>query len=449
MEFILSEKGKRKLALKGFMYVRDKTQNDVTYWRCEHYLKCKSRVSTAEDDSLIRAPSEHSHPPNHARVAVARTKARMRDRAVNSSEHTSNIIQSETHDMSLETAGVLPKKTSLQRMVQRKRACPEGNGLTDELRVTPRGEAFVLEEDDHNGFYMFASQKNLDLLNNCADWFCDGTFDVAPLGLYTIQAIVNQNRTVPLVYSVTENKSEAVYNRIFRLLEQQRPGIAPETVTTDCEIAAHNALSSSFPQTEILGSLFHFGQCNLRRIQVLSLLRWFTADAEHALRIKCFQALAFVPPQDVAQRFKDFVATFSDEGEQHLREYIDYFETTWIGAVCRRNRRQPLFPIRCWNVFHRVQHDLPRTNNSIERWHNAFSKRVSMSHPTLRRLVKKIMQEQGSNEMVIEQSNAGIVGPPLKKRYDAVNQRLKSTVEVYGSANMDIRSYLRAIAHNL
>ena len=92
MEFIISEKGKRKLSLNGFMYVRDKAQNGVTYRRCEDYLKCKSRVSTAENDSIIRAPTEHSHPPNPARVAVAKSKARMRDRAVSSSEYTSNIL---------------------------------------------------------------------------------------------------------------------------------------------------------------------------------------------------------------------------------------------------------------------------------------------------------------------------------------------------------------------
>jgi len=214
-------------------------------------------------------------------------------------------------------------------------------------------------------------------------------------------------------------------------------------------MAAYKALSSSFPRAEILGCLFQFGQYNFRRIQALSLQRWFTEDAEHALRIKCFQALALVPPQDVTQRFQEFVATFSDEDVQSLREYIDYFETTWIGAVRLNSRRQPLFPIRCWNVFHRVQHDLPRTNNSIEGWRNAFSKRVSMSHPTLRRLVKKIMQEQGSNEIVIEQLNAGIVGPPRKKVNDAVNQRLKGIDELYHSTNLDINSYLRAIAHNL
>ena len=66
MEFISSEKGKRKLALNGFMYVRDKTKKGVPYWRCEDSLKCKSCVSTSEYDILMNAPSEHSHPPNYA-----------------------------------------------------------------------------------------------------------------------------------------------------------------------------------------------------------------------------------------------------------------------------------------------------------------------------------------------------------------------------------------------
>jgi len=105
---------------------------------------------------------------------------------------------------------------------------------------------------------------------------------------------------------------------------------------------------------------------SLRKIQAITLQRWFTEDAEHVLRIKCFQALAFVPPDDIIQRFEDFVTAFSDEDEQHLRECIDYFETTWIVAVCRRSHRQPLFLIRCWNVFYRVQNHLTRTNNNIK-----------------------------------------------------------------------------------
>jgi len=115
-----------------------KWRNVLEMWRL--YLKCKSRVITVENDSIIRELTEHSHPSNPARVAVAKSAARMRDQEVNSSEYTSNIIQSEAHAMSFTTAGVLPKITSLQRMVQRKRACPEGNFLIDEFLVTPRGK---------------------------------------------------------------------------------------------------------------------------------------------------------------------------------------------------------------------------------------------------------------------------------------------------------------------
>jgi len=59
------------------------------------------------------------------------------------------------------------------------------------------------------------------------------------------------------------------------------------------------------------------------------------------------------------------------------------------------------------------------------------------------------MLEQGSNEIVIEQLTAGIVGPPRKKAHNAVNQRLKGIIELYDSTNLDTNSYLRVIAHNL
>ena len=49
-----------EVVLEGFMSVSNITQNDVTRWKCEEHLKCKSCVlSSAEKDSLMKAPSEH------------------------------------------------------------------------------------------------------------------------------------------------------------------------------------------------------------------------------------------------------------------------------------------------------------------------------------------------------------------------------------------------------
>ena len=155
-----------------------------------------------------------------------------------------------------------------------------------------------------------------------------------------------------------------------------------------------------------------------------------------------------MPPVDVADKFRQLVDSLSEEEDALLSEFIDYFEATWIGHERRGRYRPPLFQIKFWNVFDRVQDDLPRTNNSVEGWHNAFNRRVSIPHPTFRRLVKKIQQEQGGNEVFIRQLACGFNGSPMKKRYTVINERLKMIVNGYSSTSPVI-PYLRAIAHNL
>jgi len=54
-------------------------------------------------------------------------------------------------------------------------------------------------------------------------------------------------------------------------------------------------------------------------------------------------------------------------------DLILYFEDNFIGRTMTRNRRKtPRYDITMWNCFERINEDLPRTNNAIEGWHNAF-----------------------------------------------------------------------------
>ncbi|CAF3268236.1 unnamed protein product, partial [Rotaria sp. Silwood2] len=46
-----------------------------------------------------------------------------------------------------------------------------------------------------------------------------------------------------------------------------------------------------------------------------------------------------------------------------------------------------------WNIHDRVAAAVPRSNNSVEGWHNAFANRVSISHPTTIKLTEKIRRE--------------------------------------------------------
>ena len=53
-----------------------------------------------------------------------------------------------------------------------------------------------------------------------------------------------------------------------------------------------------------------------------------------------------------------------------------------------------MFPIELWNADDRTIMNFPRSNNSIEGWHNAFAKRVAIVHPSVTKLVEKIRREQ-------------------------------------------------------
>ena len=50
-------------------------------------------------------------------------------------------------------------------------------------------------------------------------------------------------------------------------------------------------------------------------------------------------------------------------------------------------------PIRLWNMFTRVGNNQARTNNYVEGWHNSFQTTVSVSHPTLSKLLTVLQRD--------------------------------------------------------
>jgi len=82
---------------------------------------------------------------------------------------------------------------------------------------------------------------------------------------------------------------------------------------------------------------------------------------------------------------------FYIENEDILTPLITCFESTWIGILDRRGRRrQPQYPIEMWNCSERLQNDLPRANDSIEGWHNAFLALMTCKKPVIWKMYKCI-----------------------------------------------------------
>ncbi|KAK7479647.1 hypothetical protein BaRGS_00029113, partial [Batillaria attramentaria] len=153
---------------------------------------------------------------------------------------------------------------------------------------------------------------------------------------------------------------------------------------------------------------------------------WYL-EPENSLLIKTIQALAFVPPDDVIEAFQQLMDSLDADTEETLSDFLAYFESTWLGIVQRGRRRRPKFDVAMWNVYNRVEDNLPRTNNSVEGWHRAFDQRMSVTHPTLGRLVSKLRKEQASTELMIEQHAMG-VRMRKNKQYEVVNTRLQALV---------------------
>ncbi|CAF3484841.1 unnamed protein product, partial [Rotaria socialis] len=110
-------------------------------------------------------------------------------------------------------------------------------------------------------------------------------------------------------------------------------------------------------------------------------------------------------------------------------------------------RKKPLFPIEIWNVYDRTVVNLPRSNNSIKGWHNAFTKRVAIVHSTITKLTEKIRREQSKFEVDIAQIRQGQEPKPKKLKYRKLDERIKRLVDDYG--NVDLGAYLKRLASPL
>ena len=227
-----------------------------------------------------------------------------------------------------------------------------------------------------------------------------------------------------------ETSRKRLITGIFGFLHRRGNNLDPLSITVDFERAAINTINQIFPATNIHGCHFHFAQCLGRKIQDLHLANWYITAPENSLIVKMFQALAFLPPNQVLAGFDELMYSLDDGFRQ------------------RGRRRGVVFPIPLWNVYDRIHEDLPRTNNSVEGWHNAFNLRVGVSHPTVRKLVEKIQKEQADNELLLQQVRAGAHVRAPKRIYRQLDGRLVDIVEHIDHYHNNV-TFLRFIAHNL
>ncbi|CAF5007613.1 unnamed protein product, partial [Rotaria socialis] len=111
--------------------------------------------------------------------------------------------------------------------------------------------------------------------------------------------------------------------------------------------------------------LFRFSQAAWRQVQSKGLTTKYKEDEVFRLNVKQLIALAFVPLDQIIIGFDLICDLFDDDAD----DLLEYFEKTRIGT----GRKKPQFDHKLWNIHDRVVATVPRSNNSVEGWHNAFA----------------------------------------------------------------------------
>jgi len=94
-----------------------------------------------------------------------------------------------------------------------------------------------------------------------------------------------------------------------------------------------------------------------------------------------------------------------------------------------------LFQLAIWNMFERVNDELPRTNNSIEVWHRAFQENVAACHPTFYRFLDTPKREEVVRVSIL-QTLGGHPPPAARRRYNDCNERITRIVNNFVNMGM-------------
>ena len=151
--------------------------------------------------------------------------------------------------------------------------------------------------------------------------------------------------------------------------------------------------------------------------------------------MKSFCALAFLKTDEVISAFEQLA-----DNDNVPSAFISYFECTYIGIVRGRGGRQrrdlPMFPIALWNVRSRLENNLPKSNNSVEGFHNALRSSITSTHPNIWKLMFALKQELELSEMKTIQRLRGDF-KSKKNKYQIMDMKIKNQLSQFNKENDD------------
>lgn len=450
-----SNKGGEVLRYEGLDYLHKKTSlNGNITWRCRYHKQktCKSTLITNLGE-IIRYPNDHSHLGSPIKSEACAILSQIKESASTSKASTRAIIGEHVMNTRLETLHRFPKKSSVERKIQRVREkvnlpAPHPTTLNFEIPLDYLDMVhYDSGEEDPDRILAFGDRQIIDYLNknNCT-WFGDGTFDVVPelyFQLYTIHTKIG-NSYPPCVYFLLTNKSGPTYTRMISILNIIIPNANPARILVDFEQAPINAFRLQYPNANMSGCFFHLSQSVIRKLSECGLKKRFETDIGFNMLVKSLPALAFVPIDEVSAIFDEVASHFPEE--ESCNQFLTYFQSTYIqGPIIRRRARKPRFEMKFWNHYNDGLECEQKTTNCVEGYHNALNSLFLCSHPTMWTFFSGLQKDIAIHRLTV--ANSDVERNVLqKKKYIKIAEKLSQKVTRF-STEQDKLRYLRAIAN--
>ncbi|XP_077298986.1 uncharacterized protein LOC143920141 [Arctopsyche grandis] len=442
-KYSTTERGKQMLIYSGFEYLHFRVSNGVSTWRCRQgrTLRCHSSMKINENNVIVCYPRPHCHDscPQTIEANIAKRKMVQAMRVIGA--NTQNVIGSVLSEVSNEALAYLPKKSSLSRTLLK---IKQLSRLSLNFDISENYKEIVLHDTGKNDPCRILALGDAEIVKELRKdmIFGDGTFDKVPqisFQLYTWHARVG-NSYPPFAYFLLPNKTTATYERMFDIMKQLVPDLAPENILLDFEKAAMNAARSAFPQSEVKGSYFHLTQSLIRKIDSAGLKSAFENDLEVKLNLKSLPALAFVPDEDVKSVFLQLTATFPEE--ECYEEVVTYFCSTYIEGVAGNS---PQFPTTSWNHYSVAGEMSPKTSNCCEWFHNTLNAIFNCRNPSIWYLFDGIQRDLASHKLTVTNVKSAQLETRSTK-YKRLKNEVASVVSAYHQTENKLL-YLRHLAN--
>ena len=480
MELVQTVKGKPKLIYRGYMYTRQIRKPTTIRWRCvDRNGGCKGTLTTDLRTQFPVPRQPHCHAPDMTAVEVTKCRAVIAERATNSSDSPNTIYTEEVTKLSFPAKAAMLSSETIRRGIARLRArmMPvEPTSLAELVIQAPwtelgDGQKFLFYDDadgDDGRILAFATDANLRRLSRASRWYMDGTYAVAPqlfLQLYVIHVAVGE-RTCPVLYAMLEKKTEAAYARLFGAIVDRCHAVgchpAPGVIMIDFELPVSCAIVNVFGgRTRVQHCFFHLTQSVWRKVKDQGLTANFRNDAgfSHFCGMVC--ALAFLPPDRVAEGVRHLRGVLPD-GDDGAAAILDYFDSTYVsGRFVRgqeraepgiRVRRLPArFPAARWSVHDATLNGGPRTNNVCEAWNSKYAHLVAgQNHLSVWRSIQMLRKEQGATDTLVAQAETG--QPPRrrqKRQTVRLQTRLYNLCGEFVNNQKTVGEFLSAVGHTV